>query len=67
MTITQRNHDRRTRFTPLVLLFFLPLLTGCNVGFFVSTYIAGVVAIETITIPARSILGTIVLQVINSI
>ncbi len=67
MTNTKRNHDRRTRFTPLLLLFFLPLLTGCNVGFFVSTYMAAFVAIETITIPARSILGSIVLQVINSI
>lgn len=67
MKTPQRNRDYRTRLTPLFLLFFLPLLTGCNFGFFAASFISAYAALETYAIPARSILGSIVLFVINSI
>lgn len=63
------NHKliRRICSPHLLLLAMVPLLSGCNVGLFVGTYISAVVAIDVATIPFRALLGTIVLQFINSL
>ena len=67
MKNANRKLIRRICSSPLLLLAMLPLLSGCNVGLFIGTYISAIVAIDFAMMPLRSVLGTTVLQVINSI